>query len=113
MSYPRGQMDKRVKIFAPVREESAYGQGEVQYEEVARVWAWVTWVRGARAMQHGQMDVYQSVMVRCDVNEKLTRFCRLEIDGRFYVIDSMNEDRGRNECQVTAFEVESLTAREG
>ena len=112
MSYPRGQMDKRVRILAPVRQESDYGQAEVQYEEVARVWAWVTWVRGARAMHHGQMDVYQSVMVRCDVNEKLTRFCRLEIDGRRYVIDSMNVEKSRNECQVTAFEVEGPTPKD-
>ena len=112
MSYPRGQMDKRVRILAPVRQESDYGQAEVQYEEVARVWAWVTWVRGARAMHHGQMDVYQSVMVRCDVNEKLTRFCRLEIDGRYYVIDSMHVEKSRNECQVTAFEVEGPTPKD-
>lgn len=106
MSYPRGLMDKRVRILGPVRQESAYGQAEVQYEEVARVWAWVTWVRGARALQHGQTDVYQSVMVRCDVHEKLDKYCRLEIDGRCYVIDSMQVERGKNECQVTAFEVE-------
>jgi hypothetical protein len=50
-------------------------------------------------------------MVRCDVNEKLSRFCRLEIDGRYYVIDSMHEEKSRNECQVTAFEVEGPTPR--
>jgi head-tail adaptor len=108
MSYPRGQMDKRVRILAPVRHETDYGQAQICYEEVACVWAWVTWVRGARAMHHGQMDVYQSIMIRCDVSDKISRFCRVEVNGRYYVIESINVERSRNECQITAFEVDDI-----
>lgn len=108
MSYPRGNMDKRVKLYAPVRQDSLYGQAQVQYRHVATVWAWVTWTRGARAMQNGHMEVYQSIMVRSDIHAELTRYTRLEVQGKFYVIDSINEDEAKNECQVTAFEVESI-----
>lgn len=108
MSYPRGEMDERVKIYAPIRQESAYGQGHVVYQEVAKVWAWVTWTRGARAMHHGQMDVYNSIMVRCDCNDKITAYCRLEHDGKYYVIDSIHQSKKDNECQITAFEIESI-----
>lgn len=101
-------MDKRVRVYAPVRQESLYGQTQVQYREVARLWAWVTWVRGARAMQHGHMEVYQNVMVRCDISKHITPFSRLEIGGRYYVIDSINTEDARNECQITAFEVETI-----
>lgn len=108
MSYPRGQMDKRVKIFAPVRQSNEYGQTHVQYREVAQMWAWVTWVRGARALSRGQIDVYHSVMVRSDVKAQLTPYSRLEISGKYYVIDSFHADEQLNECQITAFEVEAI-----
>lgn len=108
MSYPRGNMDKRVKIFAPVRTESKYGVASVQYKEVAKVWAWVTFVRGARAMHHGQMDVYQSIMVRCDIHPAITPHTRLQIGSKYYVIDSINTEEGKNECQMTAYEVETI-----
>lgn len=108
MSYPRGQMDKRVQVYAPVRQDSLYGKAQVQYRPVVRIWAWVTFTRGARAMQHGHMEVYHSVMVRCDVHRDLTPYSRLEIGGKYYVIDSIHDDRARNECQITAFEVEAI-----
>lgn len=101
-------MDKRVKIFTPVRSESKYGVASVQYKEVAKVWAWVTFVRGARAMHHGQMDVYQSIMVRCDIHPTITPHTRLQIGSKYYVIDSINTEENKNECQMTAFEVETI-----
>lgn len=101
-------MDRRVKIYAPVRQTGKYGHTQVQYREVAQIWAWVTWVRGARALTRGQIDVYHSVMVRSDVNMHLTPHSRLEISGKYYVIDSINADERLNECQITAFEVETI-----
>ena len=106
MGYPRGQMDKRVVVLAPVREESEYGQARVRYEQVLKMWAWVTWVKGTRAMHHGQMDVYQNIMVRCDFNRKIDRHCRLMIGEKCYVIDSFHAEEGKNEIQMTAFETE-------
>lgn len=101
-------MDRRVKVYAPIRQDSIYGTAQVQYRPVACIWAWVTWVKGARAMQHGHMEVYQSIMVRCDVHRDLTPYSRLEVEGRYYVIDTIHDDRSKNECQITAFEVESI-----
>lgn len=108
MSYPRGLMDSRVTIYHPVQHESAYGRMAAKYEPVKEIWAWVTFVRGARALHHGDMTVYQSRMIRCDAHSELTQYSRLCIDGKYYVIDSINTDRQRNECQITAYEVENI-----
>lgn len=108
MSYPRGKMDRRVTIYTPVRQQSAYGQGAVKYQPAGTVWAWVTWVRGARALHHGGTDIYQTVMVRCDISPHLTAYSRLRIGDRYYVIDSINTEHSANECQMTAFEVENI-----
>lgn len=108
MSYPRGKMDKRVAVYAPVRQQGAYGQGAVKYQPVATLWAWVTWVRGARALHHGGTDIYQTVMVRCDISRHITAYSRLQIGEKYYVIDSINTSQSANECQLTAFEVENI-----
>lgn len=108
MSYPRGQMDKRVTIYTPVNHDSAYGRTTPKYEAQKTIWAWVTWVRGARALHHGDMTVYQTVMVRCDVHSCLTQYARLRIDGKYYVIDTINTDERLDECQITAYEVENI-----
>lgn len=112
MSYPRGMMNRRVTVFAPVRTASEFGQAGIRYEAVKKIWAWVTWVRGARALHHGQMDVYQTVMVRSDPHDCLDRHCRLQIGGKFYAVDSFNESRERHECQLTAFEIDNVNQQD-
>lgn len=108
MSFNRGFLNKRIKVYNPVRTASDYGGTTVAYQQAATIWANADYSHGKRAMNQGQLDIYQTLMVRTDCNANLTHRSRLEIDSRYYVIDSFNESKDKNEVQITCFEVEDI-----
>lgn len=109
MSYPRGKLCERIRLYNPVSVPGQYGSTVTKYiAEEAPIWAWVTWVRGARALHAGHNDTYHSLMIRCDCHTALTPYTRIEWLGRFYIIDSFNADRRLNECQITCYMVDDI-----
>ena len=112
MSYQRGFLRDRITLWNPTRKDSEYGAGYIKYTPMAKVWANVSFVKGQRAMRNGEVDVYQTVMVRLDCHAMLTKRTRIEYDGRFWIIDSFNRDLGKNECQLTMFEIDDINKEE-
>ena len=112
MSYQRGSLRDRITLWNPTRKDSEYGAGYIKYTPMAKVWANVSFVKGQRAMRNGEVDVYQTVMVRLDCHAMLTKRTRIEYDGRFWIIDSFNRDLGKNECQLTMFEIDDINKEE-
>lgn len=112
MSYQRGFLRDRITLWNPTRKDSEYGAGYIKYTPMAKVWANVSFVKGQRAMRNGEVDVYQTVMVRLDCHAMLTKRTRIEYDGRFWIIDSFNRDFGQNECQLTMFEIDDINKEE-
>lgn len=112
MSYPRGQMDKRIKVYAPVSVVGDYGKIVEKYTHVGSFWAWVTWTKGARALNHGYVDVYNTLMVRLDAHACLNSRIRLEISGQYYLVESIHKSEEKNECQIVAVEVENILKAE-
>lgn len=112
MSYQRGFLRDRITLWNPTRKDSEYGAGYIKYTPMAKVWANVSFVKGQRAMRNGEIDVYQTVMVRLDCHAMLTKRTRIEYDGRFWIIDSFNRDLGKNECQLTMFEIDDINKEE-
>lgn len=107
MGYETGMMDRRVTILARKEsEEGRFGRGSggTEWVEVATVWAAVDWSRGVKAMREGALDAYDVVMVRTRWRADLTRENRLKIDGKTYMIESLNADRRANKIQITAHE---------
>ena len=112
MSYQRGFLRDRITLWNPTRKDSEYGAGYIKYTPMAKVWANVSYVKGQRAMRNGEIEVYQTVMVRLDCHAMLTKRTRIEYDGRFWIIDSFNRDLGKNECQLTMFEIDDINKEE-
>lgn len=112
MSYQRGFLRDRITLWNPTRKDSEYGAGYIKYTPMAKVWANVSFVKGQRAMRNGEVDVYQTVMVRLDCHAMLTKRTRIEYDGRFWIIDSFNRELGKNECQLTMFEIDDINKEE-
>lgn len=112
MSYQRGFLRDRITLWNPTHKESEYGGWHLRYIPMAKAWANVSFVKGQRALRNGEIDVYQTVMVRLDCHAMLTKRTRIEYDGRFWIIDSFNRDLGKNECQLTMFEIDDINKEE-
>lgn len=89
----------------PRKQKSDFGASKTLYDAVKAIWANVSFVRGKRALQNGNVDVYSTILVRCDYHKELSRNSRLQYEESIYVIESFNQDRNANEVQITAYEL--------
>ena len=64
-----------------------------------------TFNKGVKAMHEGALDAYDTVMFRCRYNKSLDRWCLLKYRGKWYQIQSFNEDYQENQIQITAVEM--------
>lgn len=104
-------LDERIKILARCAAvDGAFGRGSggTQYEEVAEVWAAVTWSKGMKALREGAVDAYDTLMVRTRWHNLLTRDCRLQIKDKVYQIDSLNGSRREDQIQITCTELATV-----
>jgi SPP1 family predicted phage head-tail adaptor len=111
MGYSSGMISKQVLVARRKEaEKSAFGldAGGVKWEAVGEFWASVTFQRGMRQMREGALDSYDVVMVRMRWNEHVSRESILKYDGRWYQIESFNEDYRENIIQMTAREMAGM-----
>lgn len=87
----KGLLTERIKVFPPVMVESEYGgQGRVAYPEnrARKMWAMVTFQRGARAFQSGAVLLQKLILVRSARHSFLSDRCQLEWQGeRFKIVE--------------------------
>lgn len=84
----------------------ATGFGETtSYQDVATVWANVTFSKGVKSLREGALDAYDTVMFRMLWNDKVTRDSHLVYDGVTYQIQSFHVDKLDNTIQITAQEM--------
>jgi hypothetical protein len=107
MAYPTGMMNKRVKVAKRVTNQSAdFGKtGQPKYEILGTFWMAETFNKGAKSMNNGVLEAYDTVMFRCRYIEQLDRWCLLQYHGKWYQITSFNEDYQENQIQMTATEL--------
>lgn len=101
-------MNKRVTIARRATSQTAAkatDTGGVKYEILCTVWAAETWNKGAKAMQEGAMDAYDTVMFRMRYRSDVDRWCLIQYHGRWYQIQSLNSDYQENQLQITAIEM--------
>jgi SPP1 family predicted phage head-tail adaptor len=79
--------------------------GKARYEILATVWAAETWNKGAKAMQAGVLDAYDTVMFRMRYRSDVDRWCLIQYHGKWYQIQSLNGDYQDNQLQITATEM--------
>lgn len=82
------------------------GFGETtSYEDVATVWADVTWNKGVKSLREGALDSMDTVMIRMRWNNVVSRDSMLKTGGKVYQIQSLHEDKQSNTIQITATEI--------
>ena len=108
MGYSSGMMNKRIKIAK--RVDSAGGDfgrssGGQKYTMLGEFWASKKFDKGMKSLREGAVDAYDTVMFRMRYNADIDRWCLIQYHGRWYQIQSCNEDFQTNEIQITAKEM--------
>ena len=108
MAYSTGMMNKRVKIAKRVDSEGgSFGRssGGQKYTMLGEFWAAESFNKGVKSLREGVVDAYDTVMFRMRYNAEIDRWCLVQYHGRWYQIQSFNEDYQTNEIQITAIEM--------
>lgn len=103
MSYQSGFLHQRVTIRNKV-VATAFGE-TTSWQDVATVWANITFSKGVKSMREGALDAYDTVIIRMRYNDKVTRDSLLVHDNTTYQITSFHRDYQENIIQITAVEV--------
>ena len=101
-------MNKRVKIAKRVDSEGgSFGRssGGQKYQMLGEFWAAESFNKGVKSLREGAVDAYNTVMFRMRYNADVDRWCLIQYQGRWYQIQSFNEDYQTNELQITANEM--------
>ena len=93
---------KRVESTNGQFGKSSAGQ---KYQSMGKFWASETWNKGVKSLREGAVDAYDTVMFRMRWAKDVDRWCLIKYQGRWYQIQSLNEDYQRNEIQITATEM--------
>ena len=101
-------MNKRIKVAKRVDStggdfgRSSSGQ---KYTLLGEFWASEKFDKGMKSLREGAVDAYDTVMFRMRYNADIDRWCLIQYQGRWYQIQSFNEDYQTNELQITAMEM--------
>jgi lipocalin len=55
-------------------------------------------------LHEGALDAYDTVMFRMRYNKDVDRWCLIQYNGKWYEIQSLNEDYHDDQLQITAIE---------
>ena len=107
MSYSSGMLNKRIRIARRSDEQhTQFGEdGKPNYEWLGWFWANETWNKGARVLQQGAIEDYDTVMFRLRFNPNIDRWCIIWCEDTFYQITSFHADRQANTIQLIAVEM--------
>ena len=101
-------MNKRIKVAKRVDSEGGdFGRksGGQKYTMLGEFWAAETFNKGVKSLREGAVDAYDTVMFRLRFNADIDRWCLLQYHGKWYQIQSLNDDFQKNEIQITATEM--------
>lgn len=101
-------MNKRIKIAKRVDSTGGdFGRssGCQKYTMLGEFWASEKFDKGMKSLREGAVDAYDIVMFRMRFNADIDRWCLIQYHGRWYQIQSCNEDFQTNEIQITAKEM--------
>ena len=104
-------MNKRVTIARRVDNPTeTFGKaGSPRYEILGEFWAAEDYTKGVKALREGAFDAYDTVMFRLRYNPDIDRWCLIKYLGKWYQVQSLNENYQENQIQVTAIEMSNQT----
>ena len=107
VGYSAGMMNKRA-VFAKRKEDrtETWGKnGNPKYVLLGEFWVAEDFNRGTKSLREGAFDAYDTVMFRMDYDDRIDRWCLIQYNGKWYQIQSFNEDYQSNKIQITAIEL--------
>ena len=107
--FTSGMRNHRVTILNKVQpSERQFGE-KTGYRRDGSLWSSYEFSKGTRALREGALDAYDSVMFRLnfsgDVAKKITRESLIEMHGKIYQVQSLNEDYHDNKIIIRATEM--------
>ena len=107
MGYSSGMLNKRITIARRKAETAdSFGKnGQPKYEILGTYWVSETFNKGVKSLREGAFDAYDTVMFRMRFYHGIDRWCLLKYNGKWYQIQSFNEDYQENQIQMTAIEM--------
>lgn len=107
VGYSAGMMKKVVTIAKRFhdQQESFGKQGSPKYEIIGQFWAAEDYNKGVKSLREGAFDAYDTVMFRMAYDARIDRWCLVKYNGKWYQIQSCNEDYQSNKIQITAIEM--------
>ena len=107
VGYSAGMRNKVVTIARRVADQQEpFGKnGSPKYEVIGQFWASEDFNKGVKSMREGAFDAYDTVMFRLHYDPRIDRWCLVKYNGKWYQIQSFNEDFQTNKIQITAVEM--------
>lgn len=107
VGFPSGMMPKRITIAKRASDTTeTFGKsGSPKYEILGDFWAAETYNKGSKALREGAFDAYDTVMFRMRYDARIDRWCLVKYNGKWYQIQSLNEDYQTDKIQITAIEM--------
>lgn len=109
MGYGAGLLNKRVTVAMRVKAETGnFGldSAGVKYKIVGtNIPAGKRFDKGMKSLREGAVDAYDVVMFIMRPRKNIDRWSLIKCQGKWYQIESFNEDYQDNQLQVTAREL--------
>lgn len=102
-----GMRNHRVTILNKMMtSEKAFGE-KTGYRRDGSLWSSYEFTKGTKALREGSLDAYDSVIFRMNfsANVTITRESLIEMHGKIYQIQSLNEDHVENKIIIRATEM--------
>lgn len=100
---------QRMRITVQNRKEVTSGKfgidsKGIEWENTVRLWAWIDFAKGKRAMNQGALDAYALILVRMDWSPQINMRSRIEWNGKYYQIlpETFHDDYQENRIQFNA-----------
>ena len=108
MGYSAGLLNHLATVAMRVKAETgSFGldSGGVKYKIVGKFHAGRQFNKGAKSLREGAVDAYNVVIFRFRPHKEFDRWALIKYEGRWYQIESFNEDYQANQLQITAREL--------
>ncbi len=107
--FTSGMRNHRITILNKVQSSGrAFGE-KTGYQREGSIFSSYEFTKGTRALREGSLDAYDSVMFRLNfsgnVAKKITRESLIEMHGKIYQVQSLNEDYHDNKIIIRATEM--------
>jgi hypothetical protein len=105
--FTSGMRNHRVTILNKVSSvERSFGE-KTCYKRDGSLWSSYEFTKGTKALREGALDAYDSVVFRMNFTSNLTitRESLIEMHGKIYQIQSLNDDYRENKIIICATEM--------